>query len=772
MKLDSVPHVHPEYTYKEGGYTVTRGSAWSGPGCHDGCGVLIYTDEDGTLVKVEGDPENPYNQGRLCVRCLAVQDVVNSPQRLQHPMRRRKDDRGKDAWEEISWDEALDLVYDNFMKIKEEYGPESVIFMMGTGRDINPWITRLAYSFGSPNSVFPMSGEACYTTRVLGCMASTGCFWVGDYSQQFPDRYDNVNWKCPDTVVLWGNDPLVANSDGMYGHWLIDVMKRGAKIINIDPRVNWLAAKSDLHLQIRPGTDAALALGMLNYIIQNDLYDHDFVDRWCYGFDELAEHVKPWTLEKTEQVTWIPKEKVVEAAEMIAKSDGAILQWGVALDMTKEALPTSQAAFDIFCITGQIERPGGMLCPTEIIRYAGGWGFDDFITPEQDKKRAGYDDFTIMGGPMAITQTDRLIAQIETDEPYRIAGAWIQTTNFLACTTPDPKRLVAAMNRLDFIAAVDMFMTPTIMALADVVLPVSCYTEKHGLRVGDGFQRLETINKASDQRDTKSDVEINLALGKRFNPEAWPWDDVKGVFGAVIKEKGGMDLTFDEARDMAPAYQPFEYRRYESGKLRPDGQPGFNTPTGRVELWSTFFDSCNLDPMPYFEEPEPSPYSTPELAEKYPLILTTGARSWWSFHSEHRQIPSLRSHKPWPEIEVHPETAAANGLRNGDWCWVENDRGRCKRVVKVTPSVNPKVVSADHGWWLPEEKGAMDDGLFGMWDVDVNSLLRCRPGKSGLGANYKTTICRIYPVTPNDEHNEWRSDKAYTYISKEAGTWL
>lgn len=771
MELQTAFHERPEYTYKEGDLTVTRGSAWSGPGCHDGCGVLIYTDDDGKLIKVEGDPENPYNQGRLCVRCLAVQDVVNSEQRLQHPMKRARDKRGQDEWEQISWDEAYDLIYEGFSKAKAEHGPESIIFQMGTGRDINPWLTRLCYSIGSPNTVFGMSGEACYTTRVIGCMATSGCFWVGDYAQQFIDRYDNPAWKCPDTVVLWGNDPLIANSDGMYGHWLIDVMKLGAKVINIDPRVNWLAAKADLHLQIRPGTDAALALGMINYVIKNDLYDHEFVEYWCYGFDELKEHVKGWTLEKVSEITWIPEEEIAQAATMIAQSDGAILQWGVALDMTKEALPTSQAAFLLFCITGQLDTPGGMVMPTEIIRYAGGWGFDELIDPEVDKKRCGYDHYKLLGGSMAITHTDSLIAQLETDEPYRLSAAWIQTTNFLACTSPDPKRTLAAYNKLDFIAAVDMFMTPTIMALADVVLPVSCFTEKDGLRVGDGFQRFETINKASDPKDTKSDIEINLELGRRFNPEGWPWDNAQEVLGAVIKQKGGLDKTFAEARAMAPAYQPFEYHRYKTGKLRPDGSPGFNTPTGRIELWSTFFNAWDLEPMPYFEEPEPSPYSTPDLSEKYPLILTTGARSWWSFHSEHRQIPSLRAHKPWPTIEVHPLTAAENGLKDGDWCWIENDRGRCKRVVKTTEIVDPKVVSADHGWWLPEEPGSVEEGLYGVWDLNVNSLLKWRSGVSGLGSNYKTTICRIYPVGNDDQHNVWTSEQAYNYVSKEVGQW-
>lgn len=770
-EFETVSHKIPEFRYEEDGLTVTRGSAWTGPGCHLGCGVLMYTDSDGKLIKVEGDPENPFNQGRLCTRCLTLEDVLNSPDRLLHPMKRAKEDRGVDAWERISWDEAYDLIYENFTRLKEKYGPQTIACLMGTGRDISPWMTRLCFSMGSPNSVFMMSGLSCYTTRVVGCISSSGCFWVGDYSQQFADRYDDPAWKCPETVVVWGNNPIIANSDGLYGHWVVDVMKRGAKLIVIDPRMTWLGSKAELFLPVRPGTDAALALGMLNVIIQEGIYDREFVDKWCYGFEELAEAVSAYTLERTEEITWIPKEKIQAAARMIAESDGAVLQWGVALDMCKEALPTSQAAFDIFAITGQIEKPGGMIMPVDILRYSAGWGFDEFISPEMDQNRLGLwnKEYGLLRNAISAAHTDTMIKVLETEEPYKISGLWIQTTNFLACTAPDPKRTLAACNKAEFIAAVDLFMTPTIMALADVVLPVSCYPEKNGLRVGDGFQRLETINRAAEPGDTKPDTQINLELGKRFNPEGWPWADVDEMLGAFVKQNGGIDKSFEELQEMAPGYLPFEYHRHEKGMLRPDGTPGFNTPTGRIELWSTFFDASDLPPVPYYEEPTPSPYSTPDIAEEYPLVLTTGARTWWSFHSEHRQIPSLRKHKPWPIIEVHPDTAAKYGVQDGDWVWVENHRGRCKRVLKETRILDPKVVSTDHGWWLPEEDGGMDDGLFGMWDVDCNNLLKWECGKAGFGSNYKTGLCRIYKVEPGDEHNIWTREDAYSYVSEEVG---
>ena len=319
-----VPHEKP-FKYDENGLHVTRGSAWSGPGCHLGCGVLLYTDDEGKLVKVEGDKENPFNEGRLCLRCLALPELVHSEHRLTYPMKRAKEDRGKDAFERISWDEAYDLIVEKFNYYKENFGAESVTFYQGTGRDIAQWITRLCWTFGSPNYVFGMSGQSCYDPRVAGCFATTGAFWVGDYSQQLAERYDDPRWELPECITVWGNNPVISNSDGLYGHWIVDCMKMGSKLVVIDPRLTWLGSKAEHFLQIRPGTDAALALGMINIVIQEDLYDHDFVDCWCYGFEELAVRASEYTLEKTAEITWIPAEKIAAAARFIANAKNAMV---------------------------------------------------------------------------------------------------------------------------------------------------------------------------------------------------------------------------------------------------------------------------------------------------------------------------------------------------------------------------------------------------------------------------------------------------------------
>lgn len=750
-KYEYIDHEEP-WRHQEGELTVTRTSAWSGPGCHLGCGVLLYTDAEGKLVKVEGDPDNPFNKGRLCPRCIDLIESVYNSDRILYPMR-RTGKRGENAWKRISWDEAYDEIAEKFLYYKENYGAESVSFWKGTGRDIAPWISHLAWAFGSPNVVFGLSGCACFVPRIAASTCTSGSFWVGDYSQQFRDRYDDPRWKRPDLIVLWGNNPVVSNSDGLYGHWVTDCAKRGSKLISVDPKMTWLGTKAELHLPLRPGTDAALAMGMLRVMIKEDIYDHDFVDKWCYGFEQLAEAVEPYTLETTEAITWVPAWKIEKAARMMAEANGWIMQWGVATDMCKEAIPSCQALSALFQITGDVDVPGGMISPPSILAYYNGWGGEN-LPAEQEDKRLGIHKYPLYKYGFKNASTDETIHAIETgtDEsgkPYPMKAAWLQTTNPLANSSPDTRRTYEALNSLEFIVSVDMYMTPTVQALADIVLPACSYAERNGIRIGDGVQRGETINKAVQIGECKSDMVINWELGKRIAPQFYPWETEEDMFSEILKDMG---MSFEELRENAPVYLDFEYRKYEKGLMRADGGLGFETSTGRIELWSTYFNMVGLDPVPSFEEPTPGPVADPDLYEEYPLILTTGARNWTLFHSEHRQVPKLRAYRPDPILQLHPETAARYGISNGDWVWVENHRGRAKRKVELYEGLDPRYCSTDHGWWLPEAGAYKDGGYSGIWDFNINQLLAYDPGKSGFGSNYKTVLCRVYKCEPGD-HN-------------------
>lgn len=730
------------WRWEEDGYTVTRGAAWSGPGCHDGCGVLLYTNKDGKLVKVEGDPDNPFNQGRLCVRCLALPEVTNHEDRLKYPLK-RVGKRGENKWERISWDEAYDTIESEFNKVKNEYGPESVIFAQGTGRDIAAVIAPLAYAFGSPNWAYLLSGSACYVPRMAGSMALMGTFCTADCSQYFADRYENKEWKVPECIVIWANNPLVANADGFFGHWVVDCMKRGSKLIVVDPRLTWLASRADIWLQLRPGTDTALALAMINIIIQEGLYDKEFVDNWTYGFEKLAKRAAEYPVEKVAEITWIPKEKIIAAARLYAKSKPAATQWGLGIDMTKEAIPATQALSAMWCITGNMDVPGGMLNCFQPFDATLWLPPDptDFMSQEMADKRLGLEKYPLFRYGFALTSTESTIGAMLTGKPYPVKAAWLQTTNPIACTSMEPETSTfKALRGLDFVVDVDLFMTPTAVAFADIVLPAATYPERDGLR--GLWYYLQTINKVTQVGEAKSDVQICFDLAKRFNPEKFPWETSKEWLSSRIVTSG---MTFDELRERGPAYPPFEYKKYEKGLARQDGQPGFNKGTGRIELYSTFFEANGLDPLPYYEEPTTSPYSTPELYEKYPLVLTTGARPWAFFHSEQRQVKRLRKIKPDPQIEIHPQTAENLGIKNGDWVWIENDFGKCKQRAKITPIVDPRVVAADHGWWFPEKEAA-EPSLYGVFESNINKLMPWLCGRSGFGSNCKSLLCKIYKV--------------------------
>ncbi|MBQ3338030.1 MAG: molybdopterin-dependent oxidoreductase, partial [Atopobiaceae bacterium] len=207
---------------------------------------------------------------------------------------------------------------------------------------------------------------------------------------------------------------------------------------------------------------------------------------------------------------------------------------------------------------------------------------------------------------------------------------WLQTTNPLINSSPDTRRTYKALNSLEFSVSVDLYMTPTVQALADIVLPACTYAERNGIRIGDGVQRGETINKAVQVGECKSDMVINWELGKRIAPDCYPWETEEDMFSEILS---GMGMSFEELRENAPTYLDFEYRKYEKGLMRADGGLGFQTQTGRIELWSTYFNQVGMEPVPNYEEPTPGPVADPDLYEEYPLILTTGARNWTLFHS-------------------------------------------------------------------------------------------------------------------------------------------
>ncbi len=812
---------------KEAKREIIRTTTWSaGPGCHGGCGVLAHI-EDGKLVKIEGDPEHPWNQGRLCSRCLAMTQYVNHPDRLTRPLK-RVGQRGEGKWQEISWDEAFDLIESKMKNIRQEFGAESFVFNMGTGRDIGPWICMLAYAYGSPNVMFGLSGLACYTPRMAALHTVQGSYCVPDAAQWFPKRYADPRYKAPKCLIIWGYNIPASCPDNIFGHWFIDLMKQGTEIIAIDPRLSWFASRAKKWLKLRPGTDGALAMGFLNVIIKQNLYDKEFVEKWTnathlvrgdtgkllresdlvdggakdnyvvwdtatgspvvWDSKEVAHrspNVKPalegefslrlangtkisartvWSVfcrqvdeypvEKVSEITWVPEKDIEEAARFYAESKPAAIHWGVPIDMTPAITPTAQAIANLWCLTGNLDVPGGNVIARfafDVVAYAlpGNKGVIKLASKEADETRIGINRYGPLRKFVWRAQPDMVLEQIFSEEPYPIKGIWIQAASPVAGLGLDTKKWVAALKKLDFVVAVDLFMNPTTQ-LADIVLPAATFLEKDSIR--SWWVPLQTINKAISVGDCKPDVEINFELARRFDPD-FNWHDIHELFDEILKPSG---LTFKELQKQGWAFPPeghpsAPYHRFEQGLLRPDGKPGFQTPSGKIELYSTLREEWGLEPIAHYEEPPFTPISQPELYRKYPLILSTGRRSPVLYHSEHRNIPWLREIDPDPVLEIHPDTARSLDIGQGEWVWVENWLGKCRLKAKVTLEVPTWMVMAPHGWWFPEKPGA-EPCLFGVMESNINQLIPMGyQGKDGLGAPIKHLLCRVRKINRREE---------------------
>ena len=765
----------PQRQVLEDGTEVARTSPWSPPGCHGmGCGVRLFI-KDGKVQKIEGDPDHPVTKGRLCVRCLRVLDLQYNPNRIVHPMYREPRDRGYDRWKVVSWDWAYDKIEEEIAKCKEKYGPNSLSVLTGTGREAGRYMTNTSARICvTTNQCYTQSGFSCMAPRDTICSMIGGAGYIEyDFAAGLPGRYDDPEFVQPKYLLNWGRDSLRSNPDGTWGHSMIELFKRGTQLINVDPRVNWLSTRALYHMQLRPGSDTALALGIANVIIQEDIYDHDFVEKWCYGFDEFAARCAEYPAEKVEEMTEVPADMIRAVARCLSEKPWGI-NMGLALDQNVNGVQCVHALYAICAITGNLDIPGGTNIGWNITLDFGGNKYDDVtgvkgqkrketippnpVTQEQRDSTIGMSKYPIYGLLLGKAVPDEFLETIESDEPYPIRFCWILHTNPVAPTnSAQPDRWHDALRRMDFVVAQDIFMNPTIACCCDLFLPLATWLEHDGYitqLMGEHPGPVSAMVKAIEPvGEAKSEFEIIHDLAQRPAYHDNFYIDGESKVES-IERYISEDLTkvvmfgkdWQYLKEHVQVSRHTEYKKYERAMLRPDGQPGFNTTTGKVELFSLMFAAIGQDPLPYYEAPRFYPegsQSTPEMNEKYPILLTTGARNWASFHSEHRQSRTLREIKTYPIVQINPELAEARGIAEGDWVEIYNPWGKCYEKAKITPIVKPHVVMADHGWWYPEES-MEEPNIGGVWKSNINTLIPNNEiGPTGFGAPYKNIICNI-----------------------------
>ena len=641
--------------------------------CHLSCGMNVYV-KGGKIVRIEGMPEHPLNEGVLCPKGEAAIDYVYSPDRLKYPLK-----RDGSGWQRISWDEALDTIADEMIKVKQSHGVKAFATCIGmsillSGSSTPALIRRFCYAYGSPN--FFSVESMCYRCRIIAYILTFGRFRVAD-----PE-----NSQC---IVLWGHNP--DNSNPMLARAVHKGRDKGAKLIVVDPKRTRLAGEADIHLQIRPGTDCALVEGLINVIISEKLYDKEFVDGWTFGFDMLAEHVKPYTPAHVEEITGIPAGLVEEAARLYATTKPACIAQGTnTLDQHTTGIQNSRGIAILQAITGNIDTAGGFIRSPRLRE-------NPVEMPRKLEERGiGQQEFpifySVLGREFGEGQAMLLSDTLLTGKPYPIKMMIIAGSNPVL-TWPDSRKVAQALAKLDFLVVMDQFMSQTAQ-MANIVLPAATFLERTEL--SDyyslwGIPYVMLRKKVIEYEECWPDLKFWFELAHRLGYEQYfPWRNIEEAFDHILEPSG---LTVKRLTEDIPGGMLYSGTRFTEKEYKKDG---FRTPSGKVELYSEALAKQGYDPMPTFREPLESPVATPD--PDYPLILTTGARILQFCHSQHRNIPRLRRDVPEPLAQIHPETAVGYGIRDGNMVTLSTKRGSIDIKARVTDDIRPNVVSIAHGW--------------------------------------------------------------------------
>jgi anaerobic selenocysteine-containing dehydrogenase len=756
--------------------------------CIARCGTVAVL-EDGRFTRLEPDPTHPTGQA-LCAKGRAAPELVYHPDRLTQPLRRTRPKGHTDpGWETISWDAALDLTANAMRRIAAEHGPEAVCFSLSSPSttavgDAAPFISRLKNAFGTPNAM--TSFDLCGWGRAGAARYTFGVPPVGTSGGgAMPDI---ANSGC---LILWGYNPSFTRLT--HATATVEALKRGTKLIVVDPRHAGLANKADVWLRVRPGTDGALALGIANLMIQRGWYDREFVRAWTNGpmlvraddgrmldlawdsvrgcavpfdgdtndfalegeyrvatpegevlchpaFELYARLCRGYSTRQVEAICWVPAAKVVAAAELIWHARPVSYYAWSGHEHHANVTQTARAMSLLYALTGCFDAPGGnVLFPSPPSASVAG---EELVTRKAPA-------LGVAERPLGPAQSGNVGAQdlyraILEGEPYKVRGLLGFGSNMLLAHANGGygRKALAA---LDFFTHCDLFMTPT-AAMADVVLPVASCFEREALKLGfeisaEAQSRIQFRPAVvPPQGGARSDTEIAFALAQRLGFGELFWQgDIEAAYRHQLAPTG---ITLEQLR-VAPGglNVPLQtrYRKYT--------EHGFATSSHKVELYSPKFLEHGYPPLPDFEEPPIGPTSRPDLATRFPLVLTCAKRASFC-QSQHRALPSLRKSATDPEVELHPAAAGSRGIANGDWVAIETPEGSVRARARLNRELDPRVVVGEHGWWqaCTDINGAGYDP-FGPQGANLNLLIGTVTLDPVSGtAPHKSYLCEIQRI--------------------------
>ena len=671
--------------------------------CPNHCGLEAII-ENGRVIDVRASAEaGPVSMCSVQKGPLHLLGTINAPDRLRKPLK-RVGEKGEGKWEEISWDEALDIIAEKLIEVKEKYGPEYVALILGEPKGLEFHVAqRFASAFGTPNVITPGNYCGVQTTE-------SRRFTFGS-----PYIVARMDLK-PKVVIIWGSN--LAHTGGTFAninrYELYKLLTRGeTKLVIIDPRnieiwpeKGMRASDADYWIRPRPNSDGALAMGMIKVIIEEELYDKKFVSEWCVGFEELRNEVSTFSLEEVEELTWVAKETIQEVARLYATNKPAVIGTANALEGSPVAFQTLRAIAILMGITGNVNTPWGghsEVIPPNFYR-PGRFMFTDVKEvlekyPRSPERSIAPD--VPFASRFGYIPTQALVRALITGKPYRPKVGLAFVTNPLL-TYPDSRVAELAFKKFELLVVAELFHTST-TRVADIVLPAAFIHEHDTIAFWPSwFANIRAHRKVVDPPgEAWPDIKIIIELAKRVGLEKYfPWKNEEELMNYWLKPLG---LTWKKFRDEV---------RFIHGKIKydPEKVVGYNTPSGKIEIYCKKLEEYGISPIPRFEEFRKALKGRFEPDEGYPLIMTC-YKSEIFMLSGYRNVKILREKSLPPTALMNPETARELGLKEGDWVWIETCKGRVKQRLSLQPGMHPKVIAVEFGW-----------GDYGYKDSNVNLI--------------------------------------------------
>jgi len=707
--------------------------------CPAGCWVEL-TLEEGRITGISSDAGHPL--GMICRRGAHAPEIVHSEHRISYPMR-RTGPKGSLEFERITWDEAYDVIAEHLLRIKEESGPEALAVYTGRGAfelalcDIfQPKgvavssASSVLFPLGSPNTMGV--GALCYVSFAMIAPHVT-------FGRMLVNLFTDM--ENADLLVVWGANPAT-DSPPLDMHRLEAAVARGAEVVVIDPRRTETVTRCGAQwIPIRPGTDGALALGILEVMIEEEIYDEPFVRAWTHGFDELCSYVQHFTPEVVATITGVPAATTRDLARRICDAGGASPVMYTGLEYSNSGIQAIRAVFTVWALAGQLDTPGG-LCLGSLNNHFPINRSGNIANPDPDLAVAR-DKFPLYTQYRGESHATGLIDAALKGDPYPIRALIIHGASVLT-SWPETPHWESALASLDFVVTIDRQLTAD-ARYADIVLPATTLFEIDSyMTYGPVFRLREKVIEPVGEARNDYLIMANLAARLGYG-ERYPQSE-EALLEHVLEGSG---FTLEDVREAGGTVKiktpMMEYKKWEKGGCRPDGEPGFDTPTGKFEIHSTILEDFGYEPLPKYTEPVEGPIASPHLTKEFPLVFNSGARPHTDFRSQHHGIPRLAADNPEPTVELSCTDAEARGIESGDLVAVKTPRGSVHFRARVSKNIVAGAIEANMGGGGPVGPKAWQES-----NVNLLTDLDNYDDISGFPV-YKSLLCDVAKVADATE---------------------